>query len=289
MAVNLNPSIKHKVQPLFAQPDQFRRNRERIKSSKMYRKVKLRFGHIFLSFILLGGFFFGLQQAYLYLITSDEFKVKDVEIECRNDRIRTDVKAFIQGKDLGSIILLDMQKLKQTISSHAWIKDVRIRKLFPSALKISIDERVPSAVLKQKKYILIDKEGAVLAESSSMEWPHLPLLTDGVFFQKQKRTKLELAWKCLEELEPGQKERIETLDLSLYNNVTVKLKNQTVRLILGDGDFSQKISTYLKNQRLFSQYSEIKSIDLRFGDRFILTPWDQSAGIHHSGDRKEES
>ena len=83
MAVNLNPSIKNKVQPLFAQPDQFRRNRARIKTSKMYRKVKLKFGHIFLSFILLGIFFVGLQQGYLYLITCDALTVDTVEIECR--------------------------------------------------------------------------------------------------------------------------------------------------------------------------------------------------------------
>lgn len=289
MAVNLNPSIQQKVQPLFAQPDQFRRKPGRIKTSKMYRKVKLKFGHIFISFILLGGFFLGLQQAYLYLITCDEFKVKNVEIACRDARIQADIRALIEGRNLGSIVLLDMQKLKHAVIAHPRIKDVHIRKLFPSSLRISIEERIPAAVLKQNSYKLIDREGAVLRESGSLLWPDLPLLTDSRFFYDRRDEKFDLAWKCLGDLDPGIKKQIELLDFSGYNTVTVKLRGHSARLILGDKDFSRKIQTYFNNQNIFSQYGEIKTIDLRFRDRFILTPRDHSAGVQHSGVRKEES
>jgi cell division septal protein FtsQ len=287
MAVNLNPSIQQKVQPLFAHPNQYRRSRGQIKTSKKYRKVRLRCGHIVLSFILLGGFFLGLQQACLYLITCDEFNVADVEIKCRNAQIQADIQAYIQGRNLGSMILLDMQKLKHSVMAHSRIKDIRIRKIFPSSLRISIEERIPAAVLKQSNYKLIDREGVVLEESGSLLWPGLPLLTDDRSFQDRKEDKLDLAWKCLEELDAGIRQQIEVLDFSMYNSVTVKLQAVSAGLILGDEAFSQKIDTFLNNQSVFSQYGELETIDLRFKDRFILTPGDHSAGVHQSGIRKE--
>lgn len=289
MAVNLNPSIKNKVQPLFAQPDQFRRNRARIKTSKMYRKVKLKFGHIFLSFILLGFFFVGLQQGYLYLITCDELTVETVEIECRNPHIQADIRGLIQGRNLGNILLLDMHKLKEAVSAHPRIKDAQIRKLFPSSLRISITERIPAAVVKQQNYKLIDRDGVVLEESNSRLWLDFPLLTDSRNFQGGEEKKLNLAWTCIDDLDPALQAQIDILDFSRFNAVTVKLRGHQVPLILGNSDFARKIQTYLDNQNLFSQYGELKTIDLRFGDRFILTPRNYSADVQHSGIRKEES
>ncbi len=288
MAVNLNPTIRYKVQPLFSRPDQFRR-RERAKTSKMHRKVKLKFGHVLLGFLCAGGFFLGLQQAWLYVITCHELQIKNVEIACRDTRIQSDLKAYMDGRNLGNIVLLNMQRLKQTVITHPRIKDARIRKLFPSSLKISIEERIPAAVIQKNGYALIDREGVILEESDDRLSPELPLLTDDGSFQGPSAHKLELAWQCLEELDPEIRRQVEILDFSRIHNVTVKLRGHSVFLILGDKDFSQKIRTYLDNLSLFAQYSEMKSIDLRFEDRFILTPWNHAAGVHRAGVLKEGS
>ena len=255
----------------------------------MYRKVKLKFGHIFLSFILLGIFFVGLQQGYLYLITCDELTVETVEIECRNPHIQADIRGLIQGRNLGNILLLDMHKLKEAVAAHPRIKDAQIRKLFPSSLRISITERIPAAVVKQQNYKLIDRDGVVLEESNSRLWPDFPLLTDSRNFQEGEDKKLNLAWTCIDDLNPALQTQIDILDFSRFNAVTVKLRGHPVPLILGNRDFARKIQTYLDNQNLFSQYGELKTIDLRFGDRFILTPRNYSADVQHSGIRKEES
>ena len=289
MAVNLNPSIKQKVQPLFSESAQFRRSRERVNSSKMYRRIKLKFSHIFFSFLLLCSFFLGIQQGYLYLITCEEFQIKSVEIVCGNASIKTDTQSYIQNRRLGNLFLLDMQKLKQSVVSHPRIKDVRIRKLFPSSLKITIEERKPAAVMIKEKYLLMDRDGVVLAESEKRIHPDLPLLVDEGNFQKNPGEKLSMAWRCLEELEPEIQKQVDTMDFSRYNCLTVKLRGRSERLILGNKEFSNKIKTFLDNVNVFSKFGELRSIDLRFPDRFILTPRDHAAGIQHPGDRKEES
>lgn len=289
MAVNLNPTIKQKVQPLFSESAQFRRSRERTDTSKIHRKIRLKFSHILISFLFLCSFFLGIQQGYLYLITCSEFQIKSVEIECGNSQIKTETQSFIQGRSLGNLFLLDMQKLKQSVISHPRIKDVRIRKLFPSSLKIMVEERIPAAVMKKNRYLLVDRDGVVLAESEQRFHPDLPLLVDEGNFQKNPGEKLSLAWRCLKEFELDIRNQVDTMDFSRYNNVTVKLRSRPERLILGNEGFSHKIKSFLNNLSLFSSFGEIRSIDLRFPDRFILTPRNRAAGIQYPGDRKEES
>jgi hypothetical protein len=57
----------HRTYTFPSQPMQFQRGKGKINPKKIKRKAKLKFRHILFFFFLLGGIFYFIQQAYLWL------------------------------------------------------------------------------------------------------------------------------------------------------------------------------------------------------------------------------
>lgn len=272
MAYNLNPTVRHRTHSLLAEPMQFQRGRGKIKTKKIQRKVKLKFKHILFYIILLGGIFYSLQQSYLFLISWDKLNIQEVEVISQKPEIKQEIQQFLEGKRLGNILLLDISLLQEKFTAHRWIKEVRVRKILPSTLKIEIHARTPAALLKHSLTYVIDEEGVFLEQIKQGETVNLPLLIDSNLFQKDYEGKLNLAWECLRSLSPEEKEQLEVLDLTEYENVTVLLKENQTRLILGNDRFSEKIRLYTRMQAKLEKYGDLEYIDLRLHDRLYIKP-----------------
>ncbi len=272
MAFNLNPTVRHRTHSFLSEPVQFQRRRGKIKTKKIQRKIKLKFKHILLHIILLGGIFLALQQSYLFLISWDKLDIQEVKVISTKPEIKQDIQQFLEGKHLGNILLLDISLLQEKFTAHRWIKKVRVRKILPSTLKIEIHARTPAALLKHNHTYVIDEEGVFLEQLMQGETVNLPLLVDSNLFQKDYEEKLNLAWECLRSLSPEEKEQLEILDLSEYENVTVRLKENQTRLILGNDRFSEKIRLYARMQAKLVKYGDLEYIDLRLHDRFYIKP-----------------
>lgn len=270
MAVDFNPVYRYRTNPFFSQTKQFRRKKGRVKTKKVQKKIKLKFKHILFCFILQIGIFFGVQQSYLFLLSWENLNVDKIEILCSQPEIKAEIQHFFKDKKLGNILLLDIGHLQQTLSIHRWIKDVQVKKIFPSSLKIEIKERTPVAVVKKETLFLIDKQGVLLEQINPQEIANYPLFIDLNNFEKDYQEKIKLAWECLANLFPSEKELIEVLDLSGYENVTVKLKESATRLILGNNKFSEKLRSYQKNRASLEKYGDLEYVDLRFPDRLFI-------------------
>ena len=156
----------------------------------------------------------------------------------------------------------------------SWVKEVQVRKIFPSSLKIKIQERHPAALLKKEKegLYLIDEEGVELRIINSAEYEHFPLLIDSNNFEKDYKEKLRIAWECLQSLSPSEKAQIEALDLTDYGNVTIQLKKARTKLILGSDRFSQKFKLFQSSSDQLEQYGVLEYVDLRIQDRLYIMP-----------------
>lgn len=271
MASNLNPTLRQKLDPLLSQP-YFRSEAKNIKSNKIRRKIKVGPKHIILSFLLIGGLFFLIQQTYLFLITWDKLDVNNIEINSTKPELKHYIRNHFEGKRLGNLLLLDIDRIQNIIKTHTWIKDVHIKKTFPSTISIEITERIPLAVCKKDQFYLIDRDGILLQPADPVEQKQFPIITDKNNFKSDFEDKFKLALRCLEDLSPAQRELIQRIDLSKYKCVSVKLSQISPWLILGDNDFSEKIQEYLDRQSYFAKFGEIESVNIRFKDRYILTP-----------------
>jgi len=272
MAYNFNPAMHNRSHSYISEPMQFQRGRGKIKRKKIQRKLRLKFMHILFTFILLGGIFYSVQRAYIFLISWDKLDIQEVEIVSRMPEIEEEIHQFLEGKHLGNILLLDISLLQEKFTAHRWIKEVRVRKFLPSTLKIEIKERTPAALLKLDYIYMIDEDGVFLEKIEQGEKVNLPLLIDSNKFQRDFEEKLNLAWECLRSLSPSEKEQLEVLDLTEYENVIVQLKENQTKLIMGHDRFSEKIRLYNRFQANLEKYGALEYIDLRIHDRLYIKP-----------------
>jgi len=272
VASHLNPPLKTRAEPFFSHHMQFQRGKGKTKTKKVQKKAKLKFRHIFFYLILIGGIFYTVQKSYLFLISWDNLEVKDMIIVCRNPEVKQEIQKNLENINAGNILLFDIGRLQEALAAHRWVKEVRIRKILPSTLKIEIKDRTPLALLKRENLYLIDEEGIHLERIKSREKLDLPLLVDSNNFQKDYKEKLELAWECLRSISPSEKEQLEVLDLSEYKNITVQLKGKKTKLILGNDQFSQKLKAFQKYSARLGKFGNLEYADLRFPDRLIIKP-----------------
>jgi len=274
MARQINPPFDYRTTPFPSQSLQFQRGKGKVKTKKIQRKIKLKFKHILLFFLFLGGIFYLVQRSYLFLISWDHLEVKKIEIVCSKPEGKEEIEQAFNGKKLGNILLLDIGRLQDALTDISWVKEVQVRKIFPSSLKIKIQERHPAALLKKEKegLYLIDEEGVELRIINSAEYEHFPLLIDSNNFEKDYKEKLRIAWECLQSLSPSEKAQIEALDLTDYGNVTIQLKKARTKLILGSDRFSQKFKLFQSSSDQLEQYGVLEYVDLRIQDRLYIMP-----------------
>jgi len=270
MAVNLNPAFKYRADPVLGGADRFRRRKPQSRTHRNSSRVRVGPRHILLCFAALAGFFFCLQQSWLFLISWEGLRIDHVTIRCRRPDVQAAAENMLKARPLGNLLLFDIGLLRRDLESHRWIREVRVRRVFPESLSIDIRERVPAAVLQASASILIDREGVLLDPAGSEDRAGLPLFIDAGRFQKDREGKLALAWACLDDLTPSQKNLIAELDLTEYRNVTAGLKGSNLRIKLGEGDFSEKLKTYMKDRARLESYGPLLYIDLRFSDRIYL-------------------
>lgn len=274
MARHINPPFDYRTTPLPSQSMQFQRGKGKGKIKKIQRKIKLKFKHIFFFFLFLGGIFYLAQRFYLFLISWDHLNIKKIEIVCSKLEEKEEIEQIFNRKKLGNILLLDIGQLQEVLTEINWVKEVQVRKIFPSSLKIKIKERRPIARLKKEKenLVLIDEEGVELRKINSAEYEHFPLLIDSNNFEKDYKEKLKMAWECLRSLSPSEKGQIEALDLTDYGNVTIQLKEIQTKLILGSDRFSQKFRLFQSFSDRLEQYGALEYADLRIPDRLYIKP-----------------
>ncbi len=249
----------------------YRRKEGQIQPKKLHRKIKLGFRHILLSFIFLTGFFFFLQQVFLFAISWDKLEIKDVNISCRNQTIKDNVQDIIEDYTFGNILLFDSNNLQEIIESLTRVKNVIIRKIFPLSLDISIEERKPFAVLQKEFLFVIDTEGVIVSRLEAHNIS-LPLLFDESNFKDYYREKIDLARECLENMTLEERQNIEILNLSENLNVKVKMRDSLTWLVLGNNHFCENIRRFQAEKAHLERYGELEYVDLRFQDRFFIKP-----------------
>ena len=272
MATQVTSAPRYKANAFTSEPVHFRRKDKKTKPKKVQRRIKLKFRHIFVSFLLLCGLFTLLQRAYLFLISWDKLNVDRIEVSSTNEQIAADIRLFLEGKHLGNLLILNIHSLKEKLTAHPWIKDIRVRKNFPSTLKIAIEERFPAALLQKGHVCLIDKDGETLQEVASLNTWDLPLFVDAQNFEKNIAEKLDLGWGVLDSLDPSERGEIAIVDLTEYENAKVKFKESPTWVIIGGNRFREKIQLYRAQEYLFKQYGPLEYVDLRFEERIYIKP-----------------
>jgi cell division protein FtsQ len=103
-----------------------------------------------------------LTGMYLFSRTEPVFLLKNIKIKGASQLPESEILAKIYPYLTSSIFATDMGKVKEAITSHPFIKDVRVKRVFPFSILIDVKERVPSAlwVGSAGDIRVLDEEGA---------------------------------------------------------------------------------------------------------------------------------
>ena len=261
-----------KARPAFlAQPLVFQRGEGTPRAKKTPKRVALRAKHVALLFLLLAGTSYSLCRAYLFLISWDKLAVRSVQVVCDRPALKRQLDLAFEGKNLGNILLCDIDGLRTQVRAFVWVKEARIRKVFPSSLRVEVTERTPKALVQGSGLTLIDKEGVELERTVSADAFELPILADQNGFRNGRPEKLGLAWQCLDDLSPEERAQVAGLDLTNPGTIELRFRDDPVGIKLGDRGFREKVRFYEERKAEWeNEFGDLEYVDLRFDGRVYL-------------------
>lgn len=266
---------------------QYRRG-QRIAIHRRRKRITLRLRHVVVLVLLQAALFTGLQRLCLRLLEWDHLRLSRVEVRPRTEpecfRVESEASRYLSA----NLLALDTALLAARIKSLPWIKDARIRKSFPSTLRIDMTVRKPMAVLDRGPLFLVDEEGVLLGPADAAAADALPVLRDENSFLDDYPAKIALARACLESLSASDRVLVKALDLADPDGLSLTFRGEPVRLLLGRDGFEAKVARFRRRAGEWAAVcGGLGTVDLRLPGRATLRPGDGKIGPAASAGREE--
>lgn len=143
------------------------------------------------------------------------FRISALEVSGTQLVSEDEVLLLAEVPEDANIFRINLPLLSKSIRLHPLIKNVEIKRKFPSTLRIMITERAVWAVIPyQGSYLYIDEEGVLLDQRLEADLDLLPLLTLSDFppsiirGQAVNRTAAELAYQVWLQLKEEHQTKI---------------------------------------------------------------------------------
>ncbi|MBM4363939.1 MAG: FtsQ-type POTRA domain-containing protein [Deltaproteobacteria bacterium] len=225
----------------------------------------------------------------VHAFTSDRFRVDAVIVAGTRHTSAERLQAEVRRAVPDNILEVDLAAVRALVESDTWVRRADVRRVLPSTLVVTIEERLPATLLEiQREIHLADAEGVILghydAKYGKLDVPVFKgLLGDSPAsyrrYQGENSARVRLGCGMLQELESGSPafpRAISEVDLSEPGNVRVLLVSDPVEISLGDRDFLKRFRAFMANadeyQKLRGTYADIASVDLRFDGQIIYRP-----------------
>ena len=205
---------------------------------------------LILLFLLAGIMFLGKM-----FIETDYFKVQEVLVEGKSDLLRQDITAQLEQMKGKNIVYLNTNDIENHIKSDVRVKKVSVKKLFPSKIKVVLEEREPYVYIKKgNETLLADKDlniyGDILEEPANDE-------SLNAMKNILSRIKNKDFYAMISEIRQSEK----NYEILLTNNVRI---------------ITETTVTEKKYEEAYKLYEKIRkkgpviSMDLRFIDKIIV-------------------
>ncbi len=252
-------------------------------------KKTLRGTHLLALFFSLILLFLGLAQLYYYLITCDALRIKKVEVISSSPELKQRVEDFLRSRNLGNILICNLDYLRLNLTSLPGVKEVRAEKILPSTLRVEVYPGTPRFYIHRGLYFLVDEEGKLIRSEAEPSDQNYPVLEDEAGFNLNYQEKVRLAWQALSSLEPETRQAIRRLIFLADRRLEVELAEDPVRIIISAENFQKQLPFYLANREAWTRlFGPLEYVDLRIEGRAYVKPLELSARDSR-GQKKEVS
>jgi len=193
-----------------------------------------------------------------------------------------EVLALVEGLRGQNILAADLEAWQEKLLSSPWVESATIRRVLPSTVEISVQERRPMGIgrlnaslyLIDPRGVIIDEYGPVYADID------LPII-DGIGAAPHQGgsivdiARAEFATRVIAALStrPELAKRISQIDVSDLHDAVVILDGDPALLRLGDTDFVARLQQYIDlAPALHERMAGIDYVDLRFDERLYVRP-----------------
>lgn len=207
--------------------------------------------------------------------TSPALRVQRLTVRGNHRLASDEAMRLVAGMRGQHILAVDLDEWRTRLFRSPWVADANLRRVLPSTVEITIAERDPMAIGRQRgRLYLIDVEGGVI-DDYGPAYADLDLpVVDGLGPDSAPEGSAAAA-DLLAALgaETDLLERLSQVNVANPRDVVVMLDGDGAQLHLGDRDYVPRIRSYLElAPALRERVPEIDYVDLRFEHRVFVRP-----------------
>ncbi|MBI5252642.1 MAG: FtsQ-type POTRA domain-containing protein [Desulfomonile tiedjei] len=255
------------------------RSAPKDRSAKRLRNRKI-LKYLLIAFVTVDAIM-GMVLVYVLFLHVPYFNLQQVDVTGNRRLSKAEVMEASELEGNINLLTVDLSAIAGKLKRHSWIRSASVYRRFPGQLIIEIEERTPRAILAAGKLYYIDE----LAEFFTRLLPGDPLgfpLFTGVSPEDLKargpeiQEMIRMGFVLLDLVERSGSEvdpvGISEIRIDLDEGLTLQTgSGKTV--ILGKGDFEEKIQRYVRLKRVLTQKGEwnnARIINLDFEDRALV-------------------
>ena len=205
-------------------------------------------------------------SAVIYLgkmfVNTDYFKIKEIIVSGENGLLKEDITDKIEKLEENNIVYINTGEIEKLLRQDVRIKNISIKKIYPSKLEIKLEERKPYVYVKKGEDIfLADEELNLFGYVFEADAKNIPVVIYDGNEEVKKDLKIIIS-------------KIKNKDL--YDMISeIRKSDKDYGLILVNGieiitDTLVSTDKYDKTYRLYSQKlkdnQEVHYMDIRFKD-----------------------
>ncbi len=241
------------------------------------------------SALLFAGAVYGVSRAnYLdgladRILVGAGLSVDNIEIKGHSETSKLAVLERLEIDNRSSLITYDVSEARNRIIGLPWVGSASVRKMYPSSLIVSLEERVPYALWQRGNVIIvIDRSGTPIIEYADSRFASLPLVV-GYGAEAVAEEFITLI-NSFPSLAPRVRASVfvseRRWNLILENGITIKLPEQDMDTAL------DVLARYDREEGLLAR--NVSEVDLRMPDRIIVrvAEGDSETAATDDGDKK---
>lgn len=156
-------------------------HRKRLIKNKINRSIFVLLSrttiYLLLLFLLILGVQEGAKLTLNYLRTTEFFALKSIEVQGINRLSESKVINLANVEKNINILTINLNEVDERVRKNPWVERLRLRRILPGKLRITIREKSAYAVVKYDAPYFVTKSGDIIKKLSPGEDIDLPVIT----------------------------------------------------------------------------------------------------------------
>jgi cell division septal protein FtsQ len=215
---------------------------------------------------------------YHYLLRSSHFKLQEVKVVGVDEKIRHEVITMCNLSSDLSLLALNLNRLKEKMETHPWVRTVKLERRFPHTLVIHAEKQRPYALLVMKALFYVNRRGEIFKQVNPSDDMDYPVITGSFTKGSKSRDKLIRAIRVLKALEKEKGlwslSELSEIHVSPVRGISLYFSHLAAEIKLSGQKLDRQVAGLKKVAKHLSQTGRIhrvKGIDLSYPREAVVS------------------